>query len=224
MGAFSLIVVINLLNRERRMSEFKEVIGDLVTGGLVTLVTESRIELAPFLLKIVQSRQKQKWMPISFCAVHHTAQFYKNHMVKIGISSSEIEFVDLMRDDNLETQENVVSKVRQACKGKVFICDNILLLLPMLNFNVKTLQKLLIQISELSQLAVVGCTREPLFPEFQKFLNFVRCRSDTCIELSVMSGSTAAVGVDGKLVSKSVVYDCNESNDGLSLETIEKEC
>merc|ERR1712004_588776 len=191
MGAFSLIVVINLLNRKRRMSEFKEVISDLVPVGLVTLFTESRIELAPFLLKIVQSQQKQSGLSICFCAIHHTAQFYKNHMVKIGISCSDIEFVDLMRDENLETQENVVSKIRQACKGKVFICDNVLLLLPMLNFNVKALQKLLIQISELSQLAVVGCTREPLIPEFQKFLNFVRCRSDTCIELSVMIGSTA---------------------------------
>ena len=65
------------------------------------------------------------------------------------------------------------------------------------------LQKFVVEVSQLAKMTVIGCTREPIFADFGKFVNFLKFRSDTVIDLSIMSGSTAAVGVDGKMSLKS---------------------
>ena len=75
------------------------------------------------------------------------------------------------------------------------------------------------QISAMSDLVVVGCSRDPIFPDFGKFLEFLKSRSDSVIELFTMSGSTAAVGVDGKMSIRS----CTVSDDEVKAQPVEKE-
>ncbi|XP_075261065.1 uncharacterized protein LOC142352814 isoform X2 [Convolutriloba macropyga] len=209
------------------MSQFKDAVLEYsCVNGLTTIFTESRIDPMPFLLNLVQLTTKTA-RNVTFCCLNHPTDFYRNQSSKRGITPG-VDFADILGSTDLY-QDGICTVLRNKFKeSDAIVFDNILLLLVFLDFNVSMLQKFVVEVSQLAKMTVIGCTREPIFADFGKFVNFLKFRSDTVIDLSIMSGSTAAVGVDGKMSLKSCqVYAADASDEEIdhvfNLKVVDKE-